>query len=96
MENKTDSLRESLFYEPKNGYDRITTEERLKVEDYSRGYMDFLNSCRTEREAVRYAIREAEAKGFREQDLAEMAAWYREGRIRAIGDRKSTRLNSSH
>jgi uncharacterized protein YecA (UPF0149 family) len=51
-----DSLRENLFFGPKNGYDRIDTEERLAVEDYCRGYMAFLNSARTEREAVRYAV----------------------------------------
>ena len=27
-----------------------------------------------------------EASGFREEDLAEMASWYREGKIRAIGE----------
>ena len=66
MENKTDELREQLFYAPKNGYDCIDTAERLKLEDYCREYMDFLNCCRTEREAVRYAIRAAEENGFRE------------------------------
>ena len=66
MENKTDELRARLFFEPKNGYDRLDTSERLKAEDYCREYMDFLNTCRTEREAVRYAIRAAEENGFRE------------------------------
>ncbi len=61
-----ENLREQLFYEPKNGYDRIDTAERIAVEDYCREYMDFLNSARTEREAVRYAIAEAEKNGFRE------------------------------
>ena len=61
-----DSLRENLFFDPKNGYDRIDTEERLAVEDYCRGYMAFLNSARTEREAVRYAVSAAKENGFRE------------------------------
>ena len=63
-ENRENDLRAELFYEQKNGYDRIDTGERLAMEEYCRGYMDFLNNSRTEREAVRYAIREAEARGF--------------------------------
>ena len=60
-----ENLREQLFYEPKNGYDRIDTAERLQMEAYCRDYMDFLNAARTEREAVRYAVAEAEKNGFR-------------------------------
>ena len=59
-----ENLREELFFEPKNGYDRIDTEERIALEQYCREYMDFLNEARTEREAVRYAIRVAEENGF--------------------------------
>ncbi|MCR5090171.1 MAG: aminopeptidase [Oscillospiraceae bacterium] len=59
-----EDMREELFFAPKNGYDRITTEERLAVEDYCRGYMEFLNAARTEREAVSYAIDAAEEQGF--------------------------------
>lgn len=44
-------IREKLFYEQKNGYDLIGTDERLALEDYCRGYMDFLDSSRMEREA---------------------------------------------
>ena len=58
-------LREQLFYEPKNGYDRIDTAERLALEDYCRAYMRFLNDARTEREAVRDAVALAEEAGFR-------------------------------
>ena len=59
-----DELRSKLFYEQKNGYDLIGTEERLAVEDYCKGYMDYLNRSRMEREAVANAIALAEEKGF--------------------------------
>ena len=59
-----EDLRSKLFYEQKNGYDLIGTEERIAVEDYSREYMDYLNRSRTEREAVVNAIAIAESKGF--------------------------------
>ena len=59
-----DELRTKLFYEQKNGYDLIGTEERLAVEDYCRGYMDYLDKSRMEREAVDNAIALAEKEGF--------------------------------
>ena len=31
-----ENMRENLFYEQKNGYDRISIEERVQIEDYSR------------------------------------------------------------
>ena len=62
--------RDILFYEPKNGYDRLKADDRLALEDYCAGYMRFLDEARTEREAVRLAVREAEAAGFRPFDPA--------------------------
>ena len=59
-----DELRSKLFYEQKNGYDLIGTEERLALEDYCRGYMDYLNRSRMEREAVVNAIALAKKNGF--------------------------------
>ncbi|MBR5343120.1 MAG: aminopeptidase [Oscillospiraceae bacterium] len=59
-----DELKSKLFYEQKNGYDLIGTEERLAVEEYCRGYMDYLNRSRMEREAVANAIALAEENGF--------------------------------
>ncbi len=59
-----DELRSKLFYEQKNGYDLIDTEERIKVEDYCKGYMDYLDRSRMEREAVANAIELAEDLGF--------------------------------
>ena len=51
-----DELRSKLFYEQKNGYDLIDTDERIVVEDYCGQYMSYLNDSRTEREAVKNAI----------------------------------------
>ena len=57
-------MRKELLYEQKNGYDLITLRERVELEEYCRGYIEFLDSARTEREAVRYAVSEAEKQGF--------------------------------
>ena len=59
-----DELRSKLFHEPKNGYDRISTQERIAIEEYCKGYMTYLDKARTEREAVNEAIALAEAEGF--------------------------------
>lgn len=59
-----DEIKKALFYEQKNGYDLIDTQERLALEDYCREYMDFLNNSRIEREAVANAIEMAESRGF--------------------------------
>ena len=57
-------LREKLFYSQKNGYDLISTEERLALEDYCEGYKAYLDNAKTERESVTEAIRLAEEQGF--------------------------------
>ncbi len=57
-------IRDELFYKQKNGYDTMTTQQRIDMEDYCRGYMAFLNEARTEREAVKAAIEMAEDKGY--------------------------------
>lgn len=57
-------IRDKLFYKQKNGYDTMSTQQRIDMEDYCRGYMAFLNEARTEREAVKIAIEMAEDKGF--------------------------------
>lgn len=59
-----EDLRSKLFYEQKNGYDLIDTQERIAVEEYCRDYMEYLNISRTEREAVKNAIAMALDKGF--------------------------------
>ena len=57
-------IRDELFYKQKTGYDTMSTQQRIDMEDYCRGYMAFLNEARTEREAVKIAIEMAEDKGF--------------------------------
>ena len=52
------------MYQPKNGYDRIDAEQTGEIFAYAEGYKQFLDAARTEREAVKEAIRMAEAEGF--------------------------------
>ncbi|MCD8144409.1 MAG: aminopeptidase [Oscillospiraceae bacterium] len=57
--------REALFYRKKNGYDRISPEERQAMTAYCAGYKRFLDEGKTERDAVSAAISLAEDRGFR-------------------------------
>ena len=61
----TDELRESMLMASKNGYARISPEEREEMNAYCRRYMHFMDACKTEREATAWAVREAEKRGFK-------------------------------
>ncbi len=61
----TDELRESLLMAPKNGYTRISAEDRAEMEAYAKRYMAFIDACKTEREATSWAVCEAEKLGFK-------------------------------
>ena len=60
-----DELRESLLAAPKNGYARITAEQRAEMESYCKRYMAFMDACKTEREATTWTVAEAEKNGFK-------------------------------
>ena len=57
-------MREQLTYAPKNGHARISDQDRTEMEAYCKRYMAFLDVAKTEREAVRETVRQAEAAGF--------------------------------
>ena len=41
----TEELRESLMAAPKNGFTRITAEQRAEMETYCKNYMAFMDAC---------------------------------------------------
>ena len=61
----TDELRESLLAAPKNGYARITKEQKDEMNAYCKRYMAFIDACKTEREATAWAVAEAEKLGYK-------------------------------
>lgn len=66
MSDKTEGqiLKEKLFYSTKNVYDVLTADELCEMRTYADGYISFLNSSKTEREAVKEGIAMAEAEGY--------------------------------
>lgn len=63
-EKITKELKEKLFNQKKNAYLRMDDEEVKKMDEFCEGYKSFLNSCKTEREAVKFMETEAEKAGF--------------------------------
>ena len=61
----TEELRNSLFAEKKNGYARITPEQREEMNAYCKRYAAFMDASKTEREATAWAVAEAEKYGFK-------------------------------
>ena len=61
----TEELREQLLNTPKNGFTKLTAEQRAEMEDYAKRYMAFMDACKTEREATTWAVAEAEKLGFK-------------------------------
>lgn len=57
-------LKDKLFLNRKNGRTVVDDETLNLASDYAEGYKKFLDNAKTEREAVKTAIKLAEAKGF--------------------------------
>ena len=66
MAEKKNQLKETLFYNPGNGYDNLSVSEEKKMNAYCEGYKEFLNNGKTERLCVDYCIKLAKDKGFKE------------------------------
>ena len=64
-DKKKNELKDKLFYNPGNGYDKLTPAEEKKMNKYCEAYKDFLNHGKTERLCVDYCIKLAEEKGFK-------------------------------
>ena len=60
-----EELRSNLLAAPKNGFTRVSAEERAEIEAYCKRYMAFMDVAKTEREATTWAVAEAEKLGFK-------------------------------
>lgn len=62
--NAVKELKEKLFLKRKNGYKRINSDEEKAVMAFAEDYKKFLDTAKTEREAVAEALTAIRAKGF--------------------------------
>jgi aspartyl aminopeptidase len=57
-------LKDKLALKPRMVWDQLTEKERIEVFKYAKGYMDFLDNCKSERLAIREMLEKAKEKGF--------------------------------
>ena len=78
MSDNAKELREKLFNNRKNGVLAVDSDTIKKAEEYCEAYKKYLDNAKTEREAVKSAIKLAEEKGFTE---------WEEGKKYSAGDK---------
>ncbi|HOJ87270.1 MAG TPA: hypothetical protein PLN68_10135, partial [Elusimicrobiales bacterium] len=57
--------KKDIYYQRKNGWSVIDEKEKVKVENFSKDYMEFMSVSKTEREFHDNSIKFLEEKGFR-------------------------------
>ncbi len=62
----SEELREKLFDKKENGWKTVNNEEMQNILDFSKGYMNFLNQAKTEREFIKKAKELADQNGYRD------------------------------
>ena len=60
-----EELKAALLRAPKNGYTRLTAQERVEMEAYCKGYAAFMDASKTEREATAWGVKTLEEHGFK-------------------------------
>jgi len=71
MTNEKRTLAETLLFKKKNAFEHYTAGERDAAMTYAEGYKDYLDSAKTEREAVKKSIAILEEKGYVPYDFGE-------------------------
>lgn len=77
-----------------NLWGKYSEEEKKQVMEFCEGYRSFLSACKTERECVHYAVKEAEEHGFKSIDkvLAENGKLSAGDKVYAVNMDKSVVL----
>ena len=70
MEN-TENLKDKLFNKKENGWEKISAEEKENIFSFCKGYMDFLNKSKIEREFIANAKIVADQNGFKDINTVE-------------------------
>ncbi len=61
-----DSLKSKLFLKKENGWDTVNEGQKDEIFNFSKGYMEFLNKAKTEREFVQESIKVARENGYKD------------------------------
>ena len=66
--SKASQLKEKLFVKKQLGIKKLSSDEIAKADEFCKGYVEYLNNSKIEREAVEASVAIAEANGFTEYD----------------------------
>lgn len=66
--SKAEELKKQLFYTPKHAAELSSEAEIGQCDEFCEGYKAFLNSAKTEREAVKFIVAKAKKLGYTEFD----------------------------
>ena len=64
-------LKEKLLYKRKSAFDAMDEKTTEEMNEYAKGYMEFLDNGKTERECVNHTIKLVSAKGYIEYKLGD-------------------------
>jgi len=65
---KTEELKKKLIYSRKNFWNEASAKKQKAAFNFSEGYKNFLNECKTERESIEFYVKELEKQGYKEID----------------------------
>lgn len=66
-----ESLKDKLFNQRKNGWSKVSEEEKKAIFSFSEEYISFMNQSKTEREVIESSVKMVEEKGFRDINQVE-------------------------
>ena len=66
--SKASQLKEKLFVKKQLGIKKLSADEIAKADEFCKGYVEYLNNSKIEREAVEASVAIAQANGFTEYD----------------------------
>lgn len=62
---EAEELKQKLFNKKENGWNSKTEEQKQEIFDYAKGYIEYMNNSKTEREIIDNSVRIAENNGFK-------------------------------
>ena len=63
---EAEELKQKLFNKKENGWNNKSEHEKQEIFDYAKGYIDYMNKSKTEREIIFNSVKIAEQNGFKD------------------------------
>lgn len=90
VKNLSKELQEKLFMKSKAGWSDASEKEKNDIFEYAKGYIDFLNKSKTERQCIKEARKLADENGFK--DIIEFSSLKAGDKVYFVNREKSMYL----